>query len=249
MFNWMRVLGLLCVSCLSAYAQTPLPAPIKLQTPLELGDRQLTLDVSLQLAPSKQVGGPTRVNALVDLGPVIAELRAAVRGKIPTDRCRRHAADNWVGELQNFVAWVDSDRLVLEVDLQIEVWACFEVHRTELRKRLSRAQVGLQLPLRIDARQTGLRLQFDRPRVRARGPLADAARHYLTLRGEELGEILARRVARLNAKQGVFAVPTIWLFEGKLKSARFVDAGRPSIEIQAELQPKLPIWADWMLGR
>ena len=97
MFNWMRVLGLLCVSYLSAYAQTPLPAPIKLQTPLELGDRQLTLDVSLQLAPSKQVGGPTRVNALVDLGPVIAELRAAVRGKIPTDRCRRHAADNCRG--------------------------------------------------------------------------------------------------------------------------------------------------------
>jgi len=34
----------------------------------------------------------------------------------------------------------------------------------------------------------------------------------------------------------------LWLHEGQLKSARFVDAGRPSVEIQAQLQPKLTDW-------
>jgi len=78
--------------------------------------------------------------------------------------------------------------------------------------------------------------------VRARGPLADVARHSMTLRGAQLGEVLAERVARLNAKQGVFAIPSLWLYEGQLKSARFIDVGRPSIEIQAQLQAKLPDW-------
>lgn len=239
------VLGLL-TTLLSAGTYAA-PAPILMHSDVDIDGKPLRIDVALQLQPATKPGGATRVQARIDLAPVVAALRSELLRQLPQDRCKGHRADNWVGELRRYGAWVEADRLIFEVELDVQLWACVDIRGVELRKRLSRGRVVVQLPLRAAVDEAGLRLQAGRPWVDAYGPLGNAARAYFGLRGEQLGDRLAQRLARLNARQHAYPVPALWLHEGKLLTAQFVDAGRPTLELVAELQPKLPGWMDWML--
>lgn len=239
--------GVLAVG--AAAASAPATTGIPIATVVEVGGRPLTIDGTLTLAPAPRPGEGTRVHALIDLGSVVAALHSALERRLPRDRCRRHALDNWVAQLRHYSAQVDDDRLLLEVALDVELWACLEWHGNEVRRRVSRGRAWMRLPLELDAGDAGLRLRAGRPQVDVRGPLGDAARAYLALRGLEVGDLLADRVAQLNARQPAFPVPALWLHQGTLRSARFVDAGRPSMAIEAELRPALPGWAQRLLGR
>lgn len=246
----LRALAVLAGMLAMGAAAASAPATgIPIATAVEVGGRPLTIKGTLTLTPAQQPGEGTRVHALIDLGSVVTELHSALLLRLPRDRCRRHALDNWVAQLRRYSTQVDDARLLIEVAVDVELWACLEWHGNEVRRRLSRGRAWVRLPLELDAGDAGLRLRAGRPQVDVRGPLGDAARLYLALRGEEIGDLLAARVAQLNARQPTFPVPALWLHQGKLRSARFVDAGRPSMQIEAELRPALPGWAQRLLGR
>lgn len=240
------VLALLVAMAAGAQAT---PAPIPIATTIEVGGQAMHIAGELTLAPAQAPDGGTRVNARIDLGVAAAALHAAILERLPGDRCRRHAVDNWVAKLRRYHVSADAGRLLIEVGLDVEVWACLEWHGSEVRRKVADGRVYARLPLALEIADAGLRLQVGRPQVDAYGPLGDAARVYFAARGAEIGDLLAAKVAALNARQATFPVPALWLHQGKLRSARFVDAGRPSLEIVAELQPVLPGWASRLLGR
>lgn len=238
-------------ACLATLLVMPLAtaeAPVRLQTDVQVGDQALTFDLQLRLAQDPR--GVTRLTAWVDLAPVLPALRQALLRRLPHDPCRREGLDNWVAELRRLNLRVDEEWLLLELEFDAQAWACVDIRGSELRRRLSRASVRLLLPLRVTADGGGLRLHVDRPQVGARGPLADAARVWFALRGEELGDVLARRAEAINAQQLALPPPTLWLHQGELVSARFIDSGRPSLELVAELRPQLPGWLEhvWPWG-
>lgn len=237
-----------CIALLLALPLAAAEAPIRLQTDVQVGDQALTFDLHLRLAQDPR--GVTRLTAWVDLAPVLPALRLALLRRLPHDPCRREGLDNWVADLRRLNLRVDQDWLLLELEFDAQAWACVDLRGSELRRRLSRASVRLLLPLRVSADGGGLRLHVDRPQVGARGPLADAARVWFALRGEELGDVLARRAEAINAEQLAFPPPSLWLHQGQLVAARFIDAGRPSLELVAELRPQLPGWLEhvWPWG-
>ncbi len=233
-----------CIALLLALPHAAAEAPVRLQTEVQVGDQTLTFDLQLRLGQGPK--GVTLLTAWVDLAPVLPALRQALLRRLPHDPCRREGLDNWVADLRRLNLRVDEDWLLLDLEFDAQAWACMDVRGSELRRRLSQASVRLLLPLRITADGGGLRLHVDRPQVSARGPLADAARVWFALRGEELGDVLARRAEAINAQRLALPPPALWLHQGELVSARFIDAGRPSLELVAELSPQLPGWVERM---
>lgn len=233
-----------CIALLLALPLAAAEAPVRLQTDVQVGDQTLTFDLQLRLEQGPK--SVTRLTALVDLAPVLPALREALLRRLPRDPCRREGLDNWVADLRRLNLRVDEDWLLLELEFDAQAWACVDLRGSELRRRLSRASVRLLLPLRVTAHGGKLHLHVDRPQVGARGPLADAARVWFALRGEELGDVLARRAEAINAQQLALPPPSLWLHQGELVSARFIDAGRPSLELVAELRPQLPGWLERM---
>lgn len=230
------------IALLTALSVAAAGSPIRLQSQVEAGGEAIEFDLQLRLEPDAR--GATQVIALVDLSPVLPALRRALLRRMPQDPCRRHGIDNWVAKLRRLNLRVDGDWLLLELEFDAQAWACAEIHGNELRRRLADAGVHLLLPLRVIAGEAGLRLRVGRPQVSARGPLADAARVWFALRGEELGEVLARRAAAIDARQLALPPPALWLHHGELVSARFIDAGRPSLELVATLRPQFPGWIE-----
>ena len=231
-----------CILMLMALRIAAADAPIRVQTEVKVGDRSLNFDLQLRLSQAQH--GATQITTLVDLGPVLPALRQALLQRLPRDRCRREGLDNWVADLRQLNLRVDEDWLLLELELDAQAWACVDIHGSELRRRISHARVRLLLPLRVSANDSALRLRVGRPQVAARGPLADAARLWFALRGEELGDVLARRAEAIDPRRLALPPPSLWLHQGQLVSARFIDAGRPSLELVAILQPQMPGWFD-----
>ena len=235
-------------ACVAGASELPLQ-PIAVSAEVEVDGRPLAIDAVITLGPTQAPGSAVRATTLIDLGNVVAALHAGMLRRLPREHCQRHVADNWVARMRRYSVSVDDGRLLLEVGLQVEVWACLDWRGNELRRRIAEGRVYARLPLRLQVADDGLRLHAERPQVDAYGPLGDAARVYFAARGVEIGEVLESRMAAFNARQRVFPIPALWLHTGTLRSARFVDRGRPSIEIVAELQPALPGWAGRMLGR
>jgi hypothetical protein len=148
--------------------------------------------------------------------------------RLPRERCKRRAADNWVARMRRYSVSVDDGQLLLDVGLDVEALACVQWHGNELRRRIADGRVYARLPLRLEVADDGLRLHARRPQVDAYGPLGDAARVYFAARGVEIGQLLETRMAAFNARQRAFPIPALWLHKGKLRSACFVDSGRPS---------------------
>lgn len=234
----------IAILCCAAEAASE---PTLLHPRIDIGGRKLALDVRVAPLPARDGGG---IQADVDLGPVLAEVRDTIMRQLPRDPCHRHRADNWVARLRRYAAWADGDELWFEVELRVEAWGCVEIHRNELRRQLAHGDLRLRLPLRAQAQAGGLRLRVGRPQVSVRGPLGEAARWYFALRGEELGEALARHAARLDARGLVLSRAMDGLGMGQLESAGFFDAGRPSLRLKLGFAPALPGWFDriWPWG-
>lgn len=231
---------------LIAWAQAG-AAPLELTTPLSIDGQPLQFKISAQLKAAPDGAG--RLQADVDLGPLVGALQAALQRRLPRERCAHRGADNWVARLRQFSARVDQGELLLSVDLDVEAWGCLTWRRQQLRERLSHGRVYLELPLRVDVDTHGLRLRAGRPWVRTSGPLGNAARWYFALRGEEIGSLLAQRVDTLNASQRGYPLPALGPFQVQLEQAQFVDAGRPTLMLTAAVQPVLPAWMQWLGGR
>lgn len=223
---------------------------IRLQRSLEVAGRAMTFDIQVTMRAADD--GATRAIAKIDLGPLAPLLHAALQQRLPRDPCRHRGLDNWVAELRRLNLRVDEDWLLIEVEVDAEAWACVEIHRNQIRRPLSHGSVRLLLPLRVEVDDAALRLRVGQPQVGVRGPLGDAARVWFALRGEELGEVLARHASRIDAQGVLLPPPATSLVQGRLLSARFRDSGRPTLELNVELRPQFPGWADrlWQqLGR
>jgi hypothetical protein len=235
-------------ACTVGASELP-PPPIAITTAIEVDGRAVAIDGAITLGPMQAPGSGMQATALIDLGNVVAALHAGMLRRLPRERCKRRAADNWVARMRRYSVSVEGGQLMIEVGLEVEVWACLQWHGNELRRRIADGRVYARLPLRLEVADDGMRLHAGRPQVDAYGPLGDIARVYFAARGVEIGQLLETRMAAFNARQHAFPIPALWLHQGKLRSARFVDGGRPSIEIVAELQPALPGWARRLLGR
>lgn len=244
--RWPCVLALLCAGAIaSAAAQAP---AVHLQSEVEVDGQPVALAAALQLSAPEQPGAPVRLRATVDLTPAVDALELALIKHLPRERCPRRRDYGWVGHLRQFSAVAESGRLLLRLQLQGELWACVRWRGHDLSQRLARAQMRVQVPLRVAVDGTGLRLRLERPQVQARGALADAARAYFALRGEGFGELLAQAVQRFNDRQQAHPLPKLGWYQGTLKGAEFGGRLQPVLQLRFELTSTLPAWIDWMRG-
>ena len=212
-----------------------------LTVPIEFGEDRAPVEVEVTLEAASGPHGEGWL-ARVDLVPLLVEGRSILRGQLPRDPCAKRGGDNWVAYLETFDARVERDRLRLRMAFDVEWWACLELGRSDLRRRLSRAQVEVELALGIELADEGLRLWAEPPRVRADGDLARAARLWFAARGEDWGDRLEEAVKRWNEQLPVFATPALGPFAGRLSGARFVDAGRPALVLETQLEWRPPRW-------
>ena len=219
--------------------------PLALSVPTDVGGKAVPVDVRLQAASG---GEWTGWRAEIDLVPLLAEGRVMLRRQLPRDPCAKRGSDNWVVYLEAFAARVERDRLRLRLEFDVEWWACLELWRSDLRRRLSRGRVRMELAFGVESAAEGVRLWAEPPQIRTDGDLGRAARLWFAARGEDWNERLIERFERWNEDLPVFALPALGPFAGRLVGARFLDSGGPVLTLETQLEWRPPLWLPKVFG-
>lgn len=188
---------------------------------------------------------PLRLQLQIDLQPLLLALREDTLRRLPHAGCSGRSREHWMAYLNAWSAQVEDDRLALDVGLDVELRACLRWRDLKLDRRLAEGRVRLGLDLLAEAEDGALRVRALRPRLRTAGPLGDAAELLAELRGERLAARAAALLEEWNQRQTALPLPAT-LVAGRLHAARFVDNGRPTLQLQIDLQPRTPSWWRWL---
>lgn len=203
------------------------------------------------LSPATTADGnsATRLRTLLDLTGALTSLGEALQQQLPDRRCAGYKPDNWVVKLRELSAEPDRDWLLLGLVAEVQLWACVDLKFLgEGKTELGRSYVSIELPMALRAHSEQVRLESDRPRINVDGDLGRAARLYFAARGEDLSQVLADRVAEVDASELKFDLPALLVANGaRIDSARFVSVGgMPHAEIDIVASTGFATWLDML---